>query len=70
MLFDLCYHGHLDFLTVYQMPVQYRKFYYSKLVNVLEKKKDDYDKIKNQQNQQTVQNGPPKMGKPLSTGPK
>ena len=43
LIFELCYHGHFDYASVYEMPVQYRSFYVGKLINVNEKERTRYE---------------------------
>ena len=44
LIFDLTYYGKLEYFAVYEMPVQYRSFYYRKLINIREKEQGEYDK--------------------------
>lgn len=44
MLFDLTYYGKFQYDAVYTMPVQYRSFYFNKLIKEKEREKADIDK--------------------------
>jgi len=43
LIFDLCYYGKLEYFAVYEMPVQYRNFYISKLMKIVDKEKKAND---------------------------
>ena len=44
MIFNLVHFGHFDHFSVYDMPVQYRTFYYRKLIKVKEEEKREAEK--------------------------
>lgn len=43
LLFDLVYHGSIEYFAVYEMPVHYRTFYTKKLVNTKEREQKSVD---------------------------
>lgn len=62
ILFDLAYYGKIGgFSVAYEMPVQYRTFYYKKLISVNEKEKREYDKNSGSTEASSV--------KPMARGP-
>ena len=44
LLFELTHFGNFEYESVYSMPVQFRMFYYKKLINIKEKEQSDLDK--------------------------
>ena len=60
LIFDLCYYGHIEYDSIYSMPVQYRNFYVKKLMNLKEREKSQYDSLssKNNSSSQTLARGP------------
>ena len=57
ILFDLTHYGKFQYDALYDMPVQYRTFYYKKLVDVKKQEQREAEKSNNESSQPSGNRG-------------